>query len=127
MHVFAPYCNDANNFSLHELELILNFDQFTGALGSNTAGNIFQCLFKSGWIDCDSWLDIISEFGTDVVKLTDERKLRQKLGVGFEIWSGLFADIINCTFDLYFNNFIKSVLIKKSNLFSRYNFVSISS
>ena len=90
MHIFAPYCNDANEFSLDELELILNVEQFTGALGSNEGGNIFQCLFKSGWIDCDSWLDIVAENGSDLIRLTDERKIRRKLGVGFEIWSGSF-------------------------------------
>ena len=90
MHVFAPFCNDANEFSLEELELILDYDRFTSSLGTEMSGNIFQCIFKSGWIDCESYLDIITEFGSETVKLIDERRFRRKIGVGFEIWTGLF-------------------------------------
>ena len=90
MHVFAPFCNEANEFSLDELELILDFERFTSALGTLESGNIFQCLRRSGWIDCENYLDIISEYGSDKIKLVEERKVRRKLGVGFEIWSGVF-------------------------------------
>ena len=91
MHVFAPFCNDANEFSLDELELILDFERFTRALGTTMSGNIFQCFVKSGWIDCDSYIDIISELGSDNIRLIEERKVRRQLGVGFEIWSGMFT------------------------------------
>ena len=90
MHVFAPFCNDVNEFSLEELEVILDYDKFTSSLGTLTAGNIFQCFFKSGWIDCTCYLDIIAELGSDTVNLIDERNIRRKIGVGFEIWSGVF-------------------------------------
>ena len=90
MHVFAPYCNDANDFSLEELELILKYDCFTSSLGTDLTGNIFQCMFKSGWVDCESYLDIISEVGSETIKLVDERKIRRKIGIGFEIWTGVF-------------------------------------
>ena len=89
MHVFAPYCNDANKFILSDLELIVDLPRFTSSLGSEESGNFFQCLFKSGWIDVDSWLDIITEVGTEEILFVDERKVRRKLGVGFEIWSGM--------------------------------------
>ena len=91
MHLLAPISDERYNFSMENLELVLDYQKFTSTLGSNEVGNIFQCLFKSGWIDCNSWLDIITEFGSETIKLVEERQVRRILGVGFEIWSGTLA------------------------------------
>ena len=88
MHINAPFCNEANNYSLECLEIILNFEKFTTKLGTQSSGNIFQCFIKSGWIDCLDWVDLTAIIGSDCIKFIHERSIRKKIGIGFEIWTG---------------------------------------
>ena len=88
LHLNAPFCNQANDYSLDCLEMVINYSKFTAALGNQVSGNIFQCVMQSGWVDCISWLDLLSHIGSEEIKFVEERKFRRQVGVGFEIWSG---------------------------------------
>ena len=86
-------CNEPNDFSLEGLELILNKDEFLTAIKLNESRNFWQCAAAAGMIECESWLDLISEWGDEVIRFGDERKLRRNLGFGFELYTGrVFID-----------------------------------
>ena len=92
MHVSAPYFNEPNEYSLECLELVLNYQKFTAVLGTQQSGNIFECFIQSGWIDLLSSIDLISLIGSDSIDFVQERSIRRKIGIGFEIWSGKYIE-----------------------------------
>ena len=98
IHICAPYLNEPNNFLLEELHLILDIEKYKKKIFNCTTGNIFQMIEMSGHVICDSWYHLMSIWGSNEVKLTDERRFWIKFNTGFEIYR------VDRSSSRYFNN-----------------------
>ena len=86
INVAAPFLNEPNDYSLAELHLILDIDEFRRKLRKHKEGSLFECLAWSELCGELSAENLSSIFGTDYVDLSDEHQFIKKLGVGFEIF-----------------------------------------
>ena len=85
LNIAAPFFNEPNNFSLEELHLIVDINEYKRKVRKFKEGNIFQCLVWSGYTGSDYWEQLASIYGSDDVDLSDEIKFIKEFGVGFEI------------------------------------------
>ena len=86
INIAAPYFNEPNNFSLEELHLITNIEQFKKKLSNKQDGNIFECLYRSELVMSESWEELVHRYGSFEIDLAAEPDFIKTFGVGFEIY-----------------------------------------
>ena len=86
LHICAPYCNEPNDFSLEDLHIIRDIEEYKKKVTNTTTGNIFQALELSDAVVCQSWQQLMDVWGSAEIGLTKERKFRSKFNIGFEIF-----------------------------------------
>ena len=86
INIAAPFFNEPNNFSLEELHLIIDIDEYKRKIRKFKQGNIFECLVWSGYTGSEYPDELSSIYGSLDVDLSDETKFINEFGVGFEIY-----------------------------------------
>ena len=118
IHLAAPYFNEPNNFSLENLHLITNVDDFKKKISNKQEGNIFQCLFWSEFSMCESWEELANLYGSFEIDLAAEPDFIKVFGVGFEIYITTYSGGQR-------NHRKKTEIIHKTRCSDEQNFISL--